>query len=126
MFPIMEHPQTNWDRFISIQKELRIALNEADKGFEVGSLTTALKEIVKQVWSFIIRLGNGGNRVSDLLVNNRIISHGKQKAKVLNTQFARVFKIILSSHPWGVYSIIHDIPTNCPYQRKAYLNNCRP
>ena len=55
----MEHPQTNWDRFISIQKELRIALNEAEKGFEVGSLTTALKEIVKQVWSYIIRLGNG-------------------------------------------------------------------
>jgi len=55
----MEHPKKNWDRFISIQKELRIALNEAEKGFEVGSLTTALKEIVKQVWSYIIRLGNG-------------------------------------------------------------------
>ena len=55
----MEHPKKNWDRFISIQKELRIALNEAEKGFEGGNLTTALKEIVKQVWSFIIRLGNG-------------------------------------------------------------------
>jgi len=55
----MEHPKTNWDRFISIQKELRIALNEAEKGFEVGSLTTALKEIVKQARSYIFRLGNG-------------------------------------------------------------------
>ena len=74
-------PNTNWDMFISIQKELRIAHNEAEKGIEVGRLTTALKEIVKQVWSFIIRLGNGemGYPTSWSTTGSSVMGNKKQK-----------------------------------------------
>ena len=81
----------DWNKFLSIQKELRKELNNAEREFVSTNLTTAMKENVKQFWSYMKKLGQGETGVADLKINNKIISEGEEKAEALNSQFASVF-----------------------------------
>ncbi|XP_072022923.1 uncharacterized protein [Amphiura filiformis] len=48
----------DWNKFVVSQKELKKALEVSEREFVSNNLTTAMKENVKQFWSYIKRLGN--------------------------------------------------------------------
>ncbi|XP_041453148.1 uncharacterized protein LOC121406192 [Lytechinus variegatus] len=73
------------------KKALRKSLNSAEREFASNRLSDALRDNVKQFRSYKKRLGNSEAGVADPIVNNKIISDGREKAEVLNAQFAGVF-----------------------------------
>lgn len=95
---------------MNCRRELRKALNKAEQDFVSNNLTTAMKENVKQFWSYMKRLGNGEKGVADLMVNNTV-SDRKGKAEALHAQFTSVFTRENKSYiPSMGTSNIQDIP----------------
>ena len=81
----------DWARFRMIQKTTRRSLQRAKRDFISNHLASNIEDNPKAFWSFIKKTKCDQVGISDLNVNNRIISDAKGKAEALNNQFAGVF-----------------------------------
>ena len=74
-----------------IQKTTRRSLQRAKRGYISDHLANNIKDNPKVFWTFVKKTKSEEVEISDLKVNNSVISDAKGKAEALNNQFASVF-----------------------------------
>ena len=83
--------QKDWERYKVIQKTTRRSLQRAKRGYISDHLANNTKDNPKAFWTFVKKTKSEEVGISDLKVNNSMISDAKGKAEALNNQFASVF-----------------------------------
>ena len=81
----------DWERYKVIQKTTRRSLQRAKRGYISDHLANNIKDNPKAFWTFVKKTKSEEVGISDLKVNNSVISDAKGKAEALNNQFASVF-----------------------------------
>ncbi|XP_072051494.1 uncharacterized protein [Amphiura filiformis] len=83
--------EKDWERFKVIQKTTRRSLQKAKREYIADHLSDNIKENPKAFWTFIKKTKSEEVGISDLKVDNCVISDAKGKAEALKHQFASVF-----------------------------------